>query len=210
MKVKDVISLACVFLNKQELLETSLFVAEDASNSQTSEASTTQTESETQTVASPTDEEQKEIDLLVRCLNLVVGEICCDYIPLVEREIVEVENGKFEFSKLKKIAMEILAIRNEAGDKVRCKLNPSFVALENGKYEIEYSFVPEALTLEDDMPAFYCRVADRVFAYGVAMEYSLLSSLYDEMDIWQTRFRDGLEIATKKHSEKRLPRRGWF
>lgn len=210
MKVKDVISLACVFLNKQELLETSLFVAEDASNSPISEVSTTQTESETQTVASPTDEERKEIDLLVRCLNLVVGEICCDYIPLVEREVVEVENGKFEFSNLNKIAMEILAIRNEAGDKIRCKLNPSFVALPNGKYEIEYSFVPAALTLDDDMPSFYCRVPDRVFAYGVAMEYSLLSSLYDEMDIWQTRFRDGLEIATQKHSEKRLPRRGWF
>ncbi len=209
MKVKDIISLACVFLNKQELLETSLFVGE-VSSSQTSESSTTQTESETQTVLSPTDEEQKEIDMLVRCLNLVVGEICCDYIPLVEREFVEVVNGKFEFSKLKKIAMEILAIRNEAGDKIRCKLNPSFVALPNGKYEIEYSFVPAALTLDDDMPAFYCRVPDRVFAYGVAMEYSLLSSLYDEMDIWQTRFRDGLEIATQKHSEKRLPRRGWF
>lgn len=209
MKVKDIISLACVFLNKQELLETSLFVGE-VSSSQTSESSTTQTESETQTVLSPTDEEQKEIDMLVRCLNLVVGEICCDYIPLVEREFVEVVNGKFEFSKLKKIAMEILAIRNEAGDKIRCKLNPSFVALPNGKYEIEYSFVPAALTLDDDMPAFYCRVPDRVFAYGVAMEYSLLSSLYDEMEIWQTRFRDGLEIATQKHSEKRLPRRGWF
>lgn len=189
MKVKDVISLACVFLNKQELLETSLF-----------------SESEN----APTDEEQKEIEMLTRCLNLVVGEICCDYIPLVENEKIAVDEGKFEFCNLKKIAMEILAIKNEAGDKIRCKLNPSYVTLPNGKYEIEYSFVPAALSLDDDMPAFYLRVPDRVFAYGVAMEYSLLSSLYDEMEIWQTRFRDGLEIATQKHSEKRLPRRGWF
>ncbi|MGN1162931.1 MAG: hypothetical protein ACI4T2_03330 [Christensenellales bacterium] len=189
MKVKDVIELACVFLNKQDLLETSLFdsVQPDV-----------------------TDEQQNEIGTLVRCLNLVVGEICCDYIPLVESEEIEVTGGKFEFSNLKKIAMEILAIRTQDGEKIRCKISPSFVLLPDGKYVVEYSYVPAKLCIDDDMPSFYCRVPDRVFAYGVAMEYSLLCSLYDEMDIWQTRFRDGIEIATQKHSEKRLPRRGWF
>lgn len=189
MKVKDVIELACVFLGKQDILETSLF-------------DSTKTEA--------TDEQKAEIDTLVRCLNLVVGEICCDYIPLVHSEEIEVADGKFEFLNLEKIAMEILAIRNKHGDKIRCKLNPSFVSLPDGKYVVEYSYVPEKVTFDGDLPEFYCRVADRVFAYGVAMEYSLLCSLYDEMEIWQTRFRDGIEIATQKHSEKRLPRRGWF
>lgn len=189
MKVKDVIELACVFLGKQDILETSLF---------------------DQTQPDASDEQNAEINTLVRCLNLVVGEICCDYIPLVHSEEIEVSGGKFEFSKLTKIAMEILAIRDKNGDKIRCKLSPSYVNLPDGKYVIEYSYVPAKLTFLDDMPAFYCRVADRVFAYGVAMEYSLLSSLYDEMDIWQSRFRDGIEIATQKHSEMRLPRRRWF
>ncbi len=189
MKVKDIIELACVFTNKQDLLETSLF---------------------DQTKPAPTTDEQKEIDLFTRCLNLIIGEISCDYIPLVITEEIEVKNGVFEFENLSKIAVEILSIKDKSGNLVKAKIYPAYTYLDNGKYTIEYSYVPDLLSFEDDVPSFYCRLHERVFAYGVAMEYCLLCSLYDEMQIWQTRFKDSLQIAMQKRSEKRLPKRRWF
>ena len=189
MSVKDIIKLACVFLNKQELIETNVF---------------------DETLREPTEEEQKEVEMLLRCLNLIVGEISCDYLPLINQENVTVSNKTIEFPTLSLTLLEVLSVRDKFGKLVKFKLFPNRIELPNGEYLVEYSYIPDSLTLDDQMYSFYGKVPDRVFAYGIAMEYSLLSSLFDEMEIWQTRFRDALKIAVTKHGEKRLPKRGWF
>ena len=87
MSVKDIIKLACVFLNKQELIETNVF---------------------DETLRKPTEEEQKEVEMLLRCLNLIVGEISCDYLPLINQENVTVSNKTIEFPPQKSIDLYVI------------------------------------------------------------------------------------------------------
>lgn len=190
MKVSEVIKLACIFTNRQDLLDTQFFDEE--------------------IIQSPSSEQSKEINTFVRCLNLVVGEIACDYLPLLKEEEIEVTNGKITYSDFDLMLIEVVKIVDINGKSVKFKNFADYIQIPNGKYVITYSYIPDQLEFEDDMQQFYGRIPERVFAYGVAMEYSLLNSLFDEMEIWQTRFKDSLRIAMQKHCEKRLPKRGWF
>ena len=188
MEIVNVLKNACVFLQKDELLELTEFGGETES----------------------TESQQKEINILLRCLNLVYNQIATDYIPLIQTEKVVSINGEILFNSLSKKILDIKRIEDKCKLRVNYKLYPDRIKTINCEVYITYTYEPNELQeLTSTMETFSEKLTERVMAYGVAMEYSFISGLHDDASIWETRFKDGLLIASRKKSEMRLPSRRW-
>lgn len=189
MEIVNIIKNACVFLQKEELADVTELGG---------------------TILS-TEVQQKEIKMLLRCLNLVYNQIATDYIPLLETEKIMPLNSEILLSDLSKKILDVKRIEDKFGIRVNYKLYPDKIFLPiNGEVTITYSYEPEELIdPESTMESFSEKLTERVMAYGVAMEYSFISGLHDDASIWETRFKDGLLIAARKKSEIRLPERRW-
>ncbi len=188
MEIVNIIKNACVFLQKDELLETT----------------------ELGGVSVSTNAQKKELNILFRCLNLVYNEIATDYIPLIKTEKLSSNNGEILFSSLTNNILDIKRIEDKYGIRVNYKLYPDRILTTDGEVSLTYSYEPEELEdLESTMESFSEKLTERVCAYGVAMEYSFISGLHDDASIWETRFKDGLLIAVRKKSEIHLPARRW-
>lgn len=189
MTVKNVLKAVCVFLQKDELLETNLFDGENE----------------------PTEDQTKEVGHLVRCLNLVLSEISTDYIPLLKTEDIVSTDGKILLSRFSKNVLDVHKIVNKFNLTQQFKTFSNYFETAPGELKITYSYEPEKLSeLTDLIDEFSQRVGERIIAYGVAMEYCFICGLHDDASIWEKRFKDGLLIAARKKSTIRLPKRRWI
>lgn len=188
MEIINILKNACVFLKKDELLEITELGGEETS----------------------TEAQQKELNLLFRCLNLVYNSVATDYIPLIKTENITSINGEILFSSLGEKILDVKRIEDKYGIRVNYKLYPDKILTIDGEVNITYSYEPEELEeLTSTMESFSEKINERVIAYGVAMEYSFISGLHDDASIWEKRFKDSLQIASRKKAEMRLPNRRW-
>jgi hypothetical protein len=188
MEIVNILKNACVFLQKNELLDVSELGGTEQS----------------------TPAQQKELNILLRCLNLVYNEIASDYIPLLHTEKLIPTNGEIGFSSFSKKLLDIKRVEDKFGIRTNYKLYPDKISTIDGPVTITYSYEPEELTdFTSVMESFSEKLTERVVAYGVAMEYCFISGLHDDASIWEKRFKDGILVSARKKSEIRLPVRRW-
>ena len=192
MEVKNILKLAIVFLDKKDLLEDEVFLGE---------VPETYTSSQSRT---------EEIESLLLCLNLVYNEIARDYLPLFSKEEIVFEQDKFLYANLSKVLLDVHSLKNENGKTIKFKMYPSFLEAKAKKAIIEYSYEPDELEINSLIENFSSRIPARVFAYGVAMEYSFLNSLSTEALIWESRYKDALINIARKKAQVILPARRWI
>lgn len=190
MTVKQVLKLTMFYIGREDLLKYSIFGGED------------------ETI--PTAAEQAEIDKLVKCLNLVIKEIATDYMPLKRRLVIQVRNKMFEFDTLPDTLLDVVSLKTLLGIRTKCEIFPSHLACEDGKYELTYHYLPDELEIDDDIPNFYGKLDERVFAFGTAMEHSYSNCLFDDAQLWENRYKTALLCAGRKRREMTVAKRGWF
>lgn len=136
-----------------------------------------------------------EIDRLTRCLNLVLNEAACDYLPLkTEEEVISV-GGEISLGALSKPVIDIYAVRAEDGSSVSYKSYFDRITLAApGKYTIEYSYAPVRLTLRTTL-RIRSAFRPECLHTGAACEYCIISGMTDEAVLWDKRFKDALGIA---------------
>lgn len=189
MDIKNILKLACLFLGKENL----------------------ENLTELGGLQSSTSAEQKELNFLLRCLNLTYSEIASDYIPLLKTENVSTTDGKIVFSNLSKNLCEVKSLKDSGGFKVSYKLYPDYIFADGKDFEITYSYLPEVLeNFSSSLENFSKKISEKILAYGTAMEYCFISGLYDDAQIWEKRFKDALMVRSGKKTEKRLPKRRWI
>jgi hypothetical protein len=133
MEIVNIIKNACVFLQKDELEEVT----------------------ELGGTGSSTATQQKELNLLLRCLNLVYNEIASDYVPLINTETITSTNGEVLFSSLSKKILDIKRIEDKYGLRVNYKLYPDRILTIDGEIKITYAYEPDELTsLTSTMESF--------------------------------------------------------
>ena len=189
MSTKQILKLVATFLGKEELLECSYF-----------------TESED----TLTDEQTKELDILLRCLNLVVSEISTEYLPIYHEKEVTFSDGKLLLSEIDKDLFQICSLKDQFGNNVKFRIFDSHIKANVTNATVVYTVFASACTLEGNVDEFCVKIPDRVFAYGTAMEYSFISSLFDDAQIWGSRYKNSLlSISSKKHNVV-MPKRRWL
>lgn len=193
MKIRDIAELAAVLLQRHDIINTNVFM---------------QTE-ENDLVKNEIDS-NRDLRLLIRCVNLVVKEIACDYIPLLHTQKMTAVDGKIPYTQFEKTLLEIKSVKDEGGNSVRYFTLPDCVAVEDGNFEVSYAFIPKDKAFFDDLDFAGTKASDRVFAYGAAAEFCLISGMYDEALMWERRYKDALLVATRKNTEVIMPRRRWW
>lgn len=188
MTVKDIIVFACEFVGEKEIVEK--FKA--------------QISDETVTF---TDVEQNKIDSMLRCFNFVNQEIASDYLPFLHTEKIDVDNSILNFSELEKNIINVYEIKGSF--RLKFRVYPNYIQIFGKAKEITYSYLPEDLTLTDEV-TFFCGLSARIYAYGMASEFLLIDGLSEDAQIWEERYKESLFVLSRKRSEARLPERRWL
>lgn len=155
-----------------------------------------------------TEELAEELEVLIKCFNLVRNEIATEVLPNVKIATLKSNNKKIEFSSLNGKVIEILSVKDKNGYNIKFDAFADHILLDcDREVEIRYNASPEELDFEGE---FTSNIPERVYAYGVVREYYYIQTLYEDASIWEERFKNSLQALERKKSEIFIPRRRWL
>ena len=147
---------------------------------------------------------------LIRCANLVIKEVACEFIPLTFRQIIKSEAGAIPYTKFAKPLLLIKSIKDLNGEVVTAYTTPNYLAIEEGTFAVTYNYIPSDKGFFEDIDFKGDKASDRIFAYGTASEYCLINGDYDNALYWERRYKDALEVLTGKETFALVPKRRWI
>ena len=145
---------------------------------------------------------------LLRCFNLVENELALDYLPLYAEEEFETETGVIYFSEFSRAAVRVVKVTDGYGNETAFKLFPEYLKTQGGKVVVRYTYTPTAKTLTDESE-FKTLASVRLFAYGIAAEYSLASGLFEEAAVWDKKYKEAIACAYRSRPSKKIASRRW-
>lgn len=155
-----------------------------------------------------TDKGHKTVDLLLKCLDAVVQEICVDYAKIRCSTDYDVKNGEFDLSDFaENECVPVIGINYIVNTESLLKL-PFMVdgktvkitdgAFSDGEVIVGYNMLLNVSSLEDDLAGLAeLGITERILAYGVAATYNAIikgkegAALY-----WERLYCDALEDIT--------------
>ncbi|MGN0818998.1 MAG: hypothetical protein ACI4M6_01185 [Christensenellaceae bacterium] len=152
----------------------------------------------------------KEVEKLLSCYNLVVSELCEEYLPVIHTETMQSASGRFYFTDFARTPLEIKAVFNVAGDEITYKKTPLYIQTDCNEAIVSYVYYPETAALNDESVYTGTKISQRILALGVSREYLLLSGLYEEAVNFDKRFQDSLAQVLLKNSGAIIRARSWF
>lgn len=152
--------------------------------------------------------ESENADMLLDCFNRVENELALDYFPLVAEEEKTSENGQYGYSAFENNVVRVLRVMDEWGQSIAFKLYARYLTTQQGKVKIAYTYSPKIKAWTDDAEQAL-GVSQRLFAYGVAAEFSLLKGLYEEGAVWEKKYKDAIAYAGRAMRVKRMKGRVW-
>lgn len=182
MQVKDIIKLACTFTENEDMVS--------AIDNNTLSA-----------------DQLLILDCLVNCFNLVYDEIATDYIPCLKTQTFLTTSSKIALSEFQSNFIDILSIKDVNGMNLKYKIVDNYVVVNANEVTITYSTHPTKLNVNQ---SFTSLIPERVFAYGIAREYYFIKTLFDDASVWENRFKDSLQVLSKKKTEVVMPSRRWL
>ena len=197
MTVKDAVELAAVYLQLEDVLSLSAFTGTLNANTNPSITADSLT--------------TRNVNLLIRCTSLVLGEIASDIIPLKTSESLSSSSGKILLSSLTSKLYKVISVKKNKR-KVSFRIYPTYIEVDgdDGTFEVEYFFLPsEKTALTDTIDEIGNFVDARTIAYGVASEYAYISGLFEEAKMWEEKFKNALDTKTKLKNYY-LKARRWF
>lgn len=189
MKVLDIIKLTATYLQLNELLQTSIL-----GGNQTAD-----------------DDVLKEINLLETCVNLVNSQIASEYLPLTKTITTKTQDSKIPFSIFLPYKLsEIYKITDNFGNYVVYKIFDDHIKTNASEVIITFRYLPQNLSISENIVCYPTKLSERIFAYGVASEYCFIKSLYDDATMWDLRFKNAMQAITSKKGEVRIKARRWL
>ena len=144
------------------------------------------------------------VNVLTRCANYTLNEIAANYIPMINVERANAENGKIYFSCLQKTPLRIINVTDDYGEKQYFKFYPEYLAVASGYAVIEYSYIPANYALTEEIGYKESDITPRVIALGAASEYCLTERAFDDSVTFRQRFNDALsELCPVRNSNVR-------
>lgn len=189
MKAKEIIKNVCENLDKQELLESQYFNA-------------------TGNVLS--NQNQKDLNKILKCLNDITEEISTNYIPLLKSKKIELVDGKINVFDIDTKIQEIISVKSKNGKNLKYKIIADKMLCFANTAEVIYKVYPNEMNLESDAETFCGKLSARILAYGVTADFCYKEMLYNDASVWETRFKNALFLAQSKKGEIKLKKRGWY
>ncbi len=149
-----------------------------------------------------------ETERLLDCFNLVENELALDYLPLYAEEELESDSGAVYYSELSKRVVRVLRVADEGGNALAFKLFPEYLKTQGGKIKVAYTYAPNAKGIEDESD-YILQASVRLFAYGIAAEYSLAVGAFEDAAVWDKKYKDAIAAAYRAKPSRKLRSRRW-
>ena len=149
-----------------------------------------------------------ETEKLLHCFNLVENELALDYLPLYAEEEIETLSGAVYYSEFSKRVVRILRVIGESGNAVSFKLFPEFLKTQGGKIIVAYTYAPSEKGLDGESD-YILQASVRLFAYGIAAEYSLAIGAFDDAAVWDKKYKDAIAAAYRSRPSRKMRARRW-
>lgn len=181
MTVREILSIACKMLSKNDL-------SDKIENEQ-----------------ELTEEENELVETLINCLNLTQWEICTEYVPIIFKEKISSDDGKFDIAFLSKKLAYILSMKDKYGCNLKYKIHGDMLMFD-GEAIIEYCYVPKEVSLDSKLEFV---LPERTICFGIIKEYYFSQDFISEASVYEEKFKNSLLIFSRKHSEIKIPKRIW-
>ncbi len=151
------------------------------------------------------EETYPDVLFLIKIIGLVVSELSGTYFPLVYRQDVSFSNGEFAYSELEKKAVKIIDVCDCLGNKVNYVEDVEQIRLVDKnsgstKLTIVYQYLPEEYYEDSEIDYKEKDIPARVIAYGVAAEYCISKSMFEQAVMHHKRYTFALqEIKSPKN-----------
>ena len=148
----------------------------------------------------------EEIKKLFNLSNLVLHDLCTNYVPIVNKQVVAIKNKNYEiknlanFYKIKNVKKNNLPVDYKI-------ISKNIVVEDDGEYEINYYYLPNVKSLFDELD-FLSTLSPEVLVYGLCAFYCLSVGLFDEFKIYNEKYKSRAE-AIKNLKVFELPKRKW-
>ena len=151
---------------------------------------------------------KEETEALVRCFNLVESELALDYLPLYAEETLETQTGAIEYATFARSVVRVLKGTDEWGNSAPFRLFPTYLKTQGGKINVRYAYAPAVKTIEDESD-YMVQASVRLFAYGIACEYSLASGMFEEASVWDKKYKEAIRASYRANPAKVMSSRRW-
>ena len=155
------------------------------------------------------EEDARELTLLVRCCNLVIGELATAVFPLKKTKAVTCKDGKIAYTAIDENVLDVYTVEQ---DGARVPFDAFFDCIMvpvRGTCTVTYSVAPIAAKLDGQSPFAGNKPSARLIAYGIAREYCLICGRTEEATTWDGRFLAAVEEESRKKGELRVRPRAW-
>lgn len=191
MKIIDIIKDTCTYLQMEEELQ---YVLSYDGSSFLMEAS---------------EDIVKNVNLLLKCVNLVLNTIVSEYVHLKDCTYVNTNNCRISYSDLTtNNIVKIVSVETNNKKVSYTDFGDEVCVESNGNYKVTYLYTLKDFDFGEQLSIV--KLPSKSIAYGVASEYLYINKLYDDASVWDVRFKNCLLnlLSNKKHLYVK-PRR-WF
>ena len=147
---------------------------------------------------------QRDIDLIVKCLNQVLTRIATEEIELLKIETINVSNGQFDLDGLDEQFCKIKRL----GDNKKFKVVGTKLIAEDGEYELLYSYIPEEIDFDDDIE-IYQNLSKYVLIYGICSEFLMIMGDFSQSEIYESKFEVAIESVKRDLKVVNPKQRRW-
>ena len=146
---------------------------------------------------------------LLRAFNVMEKQLALEYLPLVEKEEFETEEGEIYFNEFSYPAVRIINVYNEQGEKQAFTLTAWCIQTKPGRGFVEYAYTPYEKDFYDTTD-HYLHVAQPLLVFGTLAEYYLARGEFQEAAIWDKKYKDAITQSYQMQKGKQMPSRGWL
>lgn len=214
MKVKDIIKLSARLLCENDIVDCIKYCEQNemtltnflALKNQTALPSS---EDYIQIPSCFTLQAEKDLRIILDCINIANLYICTEKHLLFTTEEIEVINGEYAINNLSQKLFKIKQISNNFGF-VKYSLEAGKILVPSGKYIIKYAYIPAELNFDDDVDSFNGKLTLLALSYGVCSKFCLIKNLFDEASEWESKFSNSLAENFRKVGEIKIKQRRWI
>ena len=152
---------------------------------------------------------EKDLKLILDCINIVQMQVSTDFHSLLFEEEIEVSNGKFSIENLSQKLYKVKQI-SQNDEQIKYLFVKDEIMLGDGKYKIKYAYVPEDVGFDSTLETHNGNLTILSLAYGVCSQFCLIKGIADEGQVWQEKFEKSLLSNFKKIGEIKIKPRRWL
>ena len=152
---------------------------------------------------------EKELRLLLDCVNITQTQIASEKNYIFKVEDIAVENECFDIDTLSQKLYKIKEITSD-NEKRNFDFIGNKIIIKNGNYKLKYAYLPDEIGFDDSIETHGGKVSILAFCYGVCSKYLLIKNMFDEASLWQEKFDKSLSLCFKKLGEIKIKNRRWL